>query len=280
MQASCPNTSQLGEPTPLCMPPLVCPREGQAPSRLQRNRVNPVGAWFAAFVIFGAQACASEVSLPEAESRRGIEAADAAVTQPSEPTRDPSRAEVRAPGVEAIAYPSGPYGTKLGATIENMDFYGWRTPSGVNFDLARAETLRFSDYYNSAAVAGQGVEYILLNVVASWCSVCRREYTEMATNQVYASLAPRGLEIIGVLYEDNNSDPSRFVDMSNWAQAFSVAFPFVNDPGFKTGKYFDRSATPMNMLIDARSMQIVQVATGYRPSMFEEIDAMLKARGR
>ncbi len=83
-----------------------------------------------------------------------------------------------------------------------------------------------------------------------------------------------------MLYEDNNSDPSRFVDMSNWAQAFSVAFPFVNDPGFKTGRYFDRSATPMNMLVDARSMQIVDVGTGYRPAMFDEIDARLAERGR
>ncbi len=99
---------------------------------------------------------------------------------------------VPAPGIDAVTYPAGPYGTKLGATIENLELYGWRSPTGVSFDLARAETIRLSDYYNPQTVDGQGVEYILLNVVASWCGVCRREYTEMATNQVYAALAPRG----------------------------------------------------------------------------------------
>lgn len=184
-----------------------------------------------------------------------------------------------APGMVPVTYPQGPFGTKLGATIENLAFYGWRDPSASSFELNRAETIRLSDYYNPGA-AGEGIEYILLNVVASWCGVCRSEYTQLAQQQVYAALSPRGLQIMGVLYEDNNSDPSRLVDMLNWAQAFSVSFPFVNDPGFKTGRYFDRSATPMNMLIDARTMKIVQVGTGYRPDMFEQIGLLLQQRGR
>lgn len=184
-----------------------------------------------------------------------------------------------APGVAPIDYPTGPFGTKLGATIEDLSFYGWRNPSASSFDLGRAETIRLSDYYNQSA-AGQGIEYILLNVVASWCGVCRSEYAQLSEQEVYAALSPRGLQIIGVLYEDNNGDPSRFVDMLNWAQTFAVSFPFVNDPGFKTGRYFDRSATPMNMLIDARTMKIVQVGTGYRPDMFEQVGLLLQQRGR
>lgn len=226
--------------------------------------------------------CSGEASLPDADSRTGTKESDDERGDEEETKEEASvgQVEVPPPGMEVVTYPAGPYGTRLGATIENLELYGWRSPTGASFDLARAETIRFSDYYNAEGVAGQGVEYILLNVVASWCSVCRREYTEMASNQVYATLAPRGLEIIGVLYEDNNSDPSRFVDMSNWAQAFSVSFPFVNDPGFKTGRYFDRSATPMNMLIDARTMKIIEVGTGYRPDMFDEIETLLQGRGR
>jgi hypothetical protein len=233
-------------------------------------------------LLVGTASCAGEASLPTPSSRGGAihqtrDDDDEQVNSDSESGE--SVAINPAPGMAPVEYPLGPYGTKAGAKVENLELYGWRNPSGVSFDLERTETIRMSDFYNPAG-AGQGIEYILLNVVASWCGVCRSEYSQMDADQVYAALAPRGLEIVGVLYEDNNSEPSRLVDMTNWAQAFAVAFPFANDPGFKTGRFFDRSATPMNMLIDARTMQIVQVGTGYRPDMFDEIDVMLQARGR
>jgi hypothetical protein len=75
-------------------------------------------------------------------------------------TGNGSHATVTAPGMKLAAYPPGPYGTKSGATIANEEFYGWRNPAAVAFDLGRAETIRLSDYYNAQAVPGQGVEYI------------------------------------------------------------------------------------------------------------------------
>jgi hypothetical protein len=45
--------------------------------------------------------------------------------------------------------------------------------------------------------------------------------------------------------------------------AFQVPFPLVIDPGFKTGAYFETDATPMNMLIDTRTMQILDITMGY-----------------
>jgi hypothetical protein len=37
----------------------------------------------------------------------------------------------------------------------------------------------------------------------------------------------------------------------------------VLDPGFKMGAYFDSDATPLNLLIDVRTMTIVLVTMGY-----------------
>lgn len=200
---------------------------------------------------------------------------------PDEPGADePSANQDLAPGITQGAYPQAPYGTTEGAVIQNLELFGWQDPTSASFDVAQATTVRLSDYYNPSSAAGQGTEYIMLNAVAAWCGVCRTEYQTLETEQTYQQFASRGLEMVGVLFEDNNGDPSTYQDLSNWTRSYSVGFPFVNDPAFKTGVYFDKSATPMNMIIDARSMKIVLVMTGYNPLIYDQIDKLLTERGR
>jgi len=159
-------------------------------------------------------------------------------------------------------YPPGPYGTTRGATIQNLSFLGWRHPDLAGYEPTKLETVRLSDFYDPDRRTG--VKLLAVNASAVWCSVCRREYQEMHSNDVYAKLRPLGLEILGTLFEDNNSFPAQPLDLKNWAgvSAHSVTFPFALDPGFKLGAYFDSDATPLNMLIDVRTMTIVQVTMG------------------
>jgi hypothetical protein len=206
----------------------------------------------------------------------GTEGLDA----PTKDDPDPMPQGVPAPGIPAGSYPDAPYGTRQGATIENLQLYGWQNPVAAGFDLAGAGAVKLGDFYNPDGAPGEGTEYIMINAVAAWCGVCRTEYQDMKTKQTYETLSARGLEMVGVLFEDNNGDPSTYQDMINWARAYSVSFPFVNDPGFETGVYFDKSATPMNMVIDARTMKIVLVMTGYNPVIYDEIEQLLTDRGR
>lgn len=182
-----------------------------------------------------------------------------------------------APGYAPVEYPEGPYGQIRGTILADEEFLGWRSPIGNEFNLTYAEPIRFSDFYNPTDPGGP--ELLFINAVTVWCSVCRQEYVdlgEMDTEQ----WRERGLEIMGVLFEDNNGDPATYLDMINWTRTYGVDFPFVVDPSFKTGVYFDRSATPMNMVVDLRTMQILQVVLGYTPQLLEFIDATLTARGR
>ena len=171
------------------------------------------------------------------------------------------------PGVSATAqplYPQGPYGTALGATIANMSFVGWRDPAAAGYDRANFETLRLSDFYNPAGEAGKP-SVLVVNASAVWCSVCRAEYTHLMRDQIYATYRPMGVEILGVLFEDNDGLPARPQDLELWggADGFSVTFPLVLDPGFKSGIYFDSDATPLNMIIDTRSMKILKIDMGF-----------------
>jgi len=160
------------------------------------------------------------------------------------------------------AYPPGPYGTGRGATIENLSFTGWKAPAEVGYDPQKFETVRLSDFYDPDGHTG--IKLLAINASAVWCSVCRAEYADMNANQVYSKLRPLGLEILGTLFEDNAYYPAQPQDLKNWGvlSSHSVQFPLVLDPGFKLGAYFDSDATPLNMLVDVRTMTIVKIDMG------------------
>ncbi|HET7541931.1 MAG TPA: hypothetical protein VFK05_18785 [Polyangiaceae bacterium] len=159
-------------------------------------------------------------------------------------------------------YPAGPYGTSRGAIIENLSFLGWKRPDLSGYDTSKFETIKLSDFYDPDGRTG--VKLLAINASAVWCSVCRREYLEMKSNDTYATLRPLGLEILGTLFEDNASFPAQPSDLKTWSgpSTFAVKFPMALDPGFKLGAYFDSDATPLNMLIDVRTMTIVQITMG------------------
>lgn len=261
-------------------------RGGREPSYVSPSWAQPfaLGAGkvvLAGLAIAGLIGCGAETALDRTATSSAGAAAEETRPEDSSPQQTGNEVDptAEAPGIPPGTYPEPPYGTVEGATIENLELFGWRDPVAVAFDLATASKIRLGDFYNTGA-AGEGTEYILLNAVTAWCGVCRSEYQHMKDDQTYQKFAARGLEIVGVLFEDNNGDPSTYQDMTNWARSFSVSFPFVNDPGFKTGIFFDKSATPMNMLIDARSMEIVLVMTGYNPLMYDQVDRLLAERGR
>ncbi len=86
----------------------------------------------------------------------------------------------------------------------------------------------------------------------------------MHSSDVYDNLRPLGLEILGTLFEDNAYYPAQPQDLKNWGalSSHAVKFPLALDPGFKLGTFFDSDATPLNMLVDVRTMTIVQITMG------------------
>lgn len=186
--------------------------------------------------------------------------------------------EANAPGFVPSQYPDAPYGFVKGSTVPNFDFIGWAEPTTANYDLALLESIDLSRFYDPSGE--KGVELLLVSAVAVWCSVCQVEYQDLRDSGLPAEFRERGVEMLGVLFEDADALPARYEDLVLWSRVFEVNFPFVLDPGFKMGSFFDRSATPMNMVIDARTMKILVSLTGYNPEIYDFIDRELVARGR
>jgi AhpC/TSA family len=166
------------------------------------------------------------------------------------------------------SYPAGPYGTTRGATIENLSFTGWHHPDAAAYDVTKFETVRLSDFYDPDGHSG--VKLLAINASAVWCGVCRSEYQDMSKAAVYSNVHPKGVEILGTLFEDSQYYPAQPRDLHNWGvpTSFDVKFPLVLDPGFKMGVFFDSDATPLNMLVDVRTMTIVQVTMGYSATTY------------
>jgi hypothetical protein len=182
---------------------------------------------------------------------------------------------VTEPDYRKQAYPPGPYGTGEGATLENFAFLGWRDPVAAQYDLARLEPVQLADFYNPDGRTN--IRYLWINASAVWCSVCRAEMTDIKNNGINAEFQAKGVQLIGTLFEDNNSGPATPLDLKRWGEvpAHGIDFPLLLDPGFKLGVFFTSDATPLNLLVEASTMRVVNASMGYSPDYWQAVDELL-----
>jgi hypothetical protein len=176
------------------------------------------------------------------------------------------------------AYPPGPYGSELRAVIENHAFLGWRDPVRSGFDPNRLERIELADFYDPR---GGGTELIVVNASAVWCPACRAEMRDIDVGGLSETYRQRKVVLLGTLFEDANFNPAKPEDLELWGNRlnFFLDFPLALDPGLKLGPYFAQSVTPLNLVIDARTMQIIFVQMGYSGSLWSFVNSELARRG-
>lgn len=158
-----------------------------------------------------------------------------------------------------LAYPAPPYGASRGAIVENYRFLGWSNPKSAGYDTNRLERLSLADFYDPHG--DKGIRFLVVTSTAVWCSACKQEYVDMvASGGAYQN---KGVRFLGALFEDVNSKPARPSDLKTWAKTFKVPFAMGLDPEFNLGSAFDVEATPMEMVIDARTMEILDIESGW-----------------
>jgi len=194
---------------------------------------------------------------------------------PSEPSPGSNAGGVSGP-YQKLDYPAGPYGVGVGSIIEDLAFLGWRDPVASGYDTTKFETVRLSEFYNPDG-ARSDIKLIWINASAVWCSVCRAEMKDIKNQSVNALFRAKGLQLVETLFEDNNSLPATPLDLKNWGEFadHAIDFPLLLDPGFKLGAFFTSDATPLNLLVDARTMQIRDATMGYSGNYWQQVDALL-----
>lgn len=160
-------------------------------------------------------------------------------------------------GGETREYPEGPYGSEPGELAANAEFRGFRRPLTAKLEESALEDVSLDRYYDPE---GARYELILLNSAALWCSVCIEEHRSLPED--YAEFESRGLVVLSALFQDQRGDPADFDDLRAWIQTFKVPFPMVLDPDYQLGVYASAETAPLNLLIDARTMRIVEKFVG------------------
>jgi hypothetical protein len=164
-------------------------------------------------------------------------------------------------GSTSALYPAGPYGRAKGSVLQDMTFAGLRNPKAADYKATEAniENISFRNFYNPTADPGKTLA-LVVNASALWCSACQvQAETTMAD---YAYWHPKGVEFLETVFEDDNNNPAKLVHLEQWAKTYGFEFPTVLDPTLKLGAFFNKSASPFNMIIDTRTMTIVVAMEG------------------
>ena len=158
----------------------------------------------------------------------------------------------------SLTYPAGPYGVKKGSVIQDHTWEGWAAPSEVGYDEGKLEMISLGDYYDPDGT--KGYKAIVVNAAARWCSICKIEQADLRENR--DEWGPKGVVFIEALFENVSGDPAEPSDLVVWGNTYGIDWILVLDPTNKLSAFFDPTSAPMNMIIDARTMEIRDIVTG------------------
>jgi hypothetical protein len=145
------------------------------------------------------------------------------------------------------------------------------------------------DYYNPTGKNGN-YQLIHLGAVARWCGPCQLEasaisgydyLTQTRTGPgIAADLAPQGVVFIEAIVEsDTPNVPAKAGDLQIWIDSHQTNFPVALDPAAAVLHDFlpTVETLPWNVDIDARSMEILAIGTGYSTTLEDDLKKVLTA---
>jgi hypothetical protein len=184
-------------------------------------------------------------------------------------------------------YPSGPYGVAVGDVIQNFAFVGYPNPVEDNQEAVEIELAEFwnptgTDTYSEESVLGPGeLKPTVLVVVVSavWCGPCQFESAELLPGE-HAKYQPRGAEFMLQLADGPSpGSPAEFSNLTTWTTKYKTPFPAVIDPAYKLGSQFPSNAFPANILIDTKTMEVLEIVAGVPEegsAFFQQLEAHLR----
>jgi len=89
---------------------------------------------------------------------------------------------------------------------------------------------------------------VLVNFWATWCGPCREEFP--AIGRAYKKYKDQGFVVIGVNFQDDNSDEGVLTFMRNSV----VSFPIVRDTGERVGRMYRINGLPTSFFIDKKGI--------------------------
>ena len=166
-------------------------------------------------------------------------------------------------------YPCGPFGTQQGDIVEDLQFLGFMDPKDFCIehktkvlDGDQVARLAFGSWFKDPdACPTQKRRLLWVNVAAGWCGPCREEARQIRDEMAAGAFDER-VGYVNILFEDADSRPADLNYLKVWISQLKLNFPVVADPDFRMGRYFNKAATPFNMLVDTSTMEIIYRSVG------------------
>lgn len=150
-------------------------------------------------------------------------------------------------------YPGGTYGKAEGSKLANLEFLD---TAGVATDL---QDLR-----------GDGnAKLMLISTTAEWCTACIEEQPKLEA--LYREFACDGLDVTVSIFQDLFFSPADETHAALWKQTYGLSFNVLADPEFVWESYYDSQLTPMTMLVDLCTMEIIEVNTGFDETLVRSL---------
>ncbi len=89
---------------------------------------------------------------------------------------------------------------------------------------------------------------VLVNFWATWCGPCRQEFPSLV--RLYKKYQDQGLVVVGVNFQDDNSDDGVRTFMRNTL----VSFPVVRDVGERVGRMYRVNGLPTSIFVDRKGI--------------------------
>jgi hypothetical protein len=168
-----------------------------------------------------------------------------------------------------LAYPEGATGVGKGSIIQNFVFVGYANKQ----DNTGLQYIQMADFYNptgdgkfteenpSFKLGAEKPKALLIDVASVWCVPCNME-AHYALPDLHNKYAPGGEFLLTLADSNTPGEPATTKNLNQWTTKYLVDYPATIDPSYKLGMLFDQDAFPTNMIIDTRTMKIVEVIAG------------------
>lgn len=174
-------------------------------------------------------------------------------------------------GVEDDPYPGEPYGGFLGDTVGNFTFSGYINDHPSEGPV---EASGYVEGFTLQDIRRLGTyDYALINVAAEWCAGCRIEARQIPN--LYEGWADKGGYVISVIIEQDNGTLAEKVHLDTWISTYPINYTMVHDPNNFISPSFGTDVLPLNVIVDLRTMTILNKVYGEDFAIFETFESLL-----
>jgi hypothetical protein len=173
---------------------------------------------------------------------------------------------------DAGAYPCGPYGYGMGATIADLTLSGQRDANGNGRATDDpVAPIHLSDYFHDPALAA-----LVIVIGSESCVPCQNEQPDLVTlQQRYPGQGSPKVALLEAIVQNAAGQPADQRVIDAWVARFAVPFDMTADPDQVLAPYYPANDFPSAMAIRLADMRIVYQVVGPADGLQQTLDQIV-----